>query len=229
MRLFWLSLGLVPVVAGCSSLHSVELFKVNDNGDVVNIGRMNDEGHMVYGQFREAEQYDLAATTTTSPAGTNDATCYIKVNKGKTSDSPGVGIRIEPCMMSFIVNEGPVVGGIDDIGFYFRPTSDAMGTYRLYHYNGKDDFDVLVERPVKASDWENAGFDALRMNDDGTVTLNYTQQMADGTSAIRTETVSVESIRDGSALAVPPVVVENPVDENIQPAAETTETAVVGE
>ena len=172
-RIALITAGLVMMSVGCSSsLNSVELFKVNENGEVVNIGRMNDEGHMIYGQFRIDDKYDLAATTTTAPTGDNDSVCYIKVNDGKTSNSPGVGIRIEPCTSSFIVNEGPIVSELDDIGFYYKPTTDEMGVYRLYHYNGSDDFNILIERPILATQWASEGFDALRKNDDDTVTLS---------------------------------------------------------
>ena len=211
---------LLLLCSGCSSLNSVELFKVNENGEVVNIGRMNDEGHMIYGQFRIDDKYDLAATTTTAPSGDNDSVCYIKVNDGKTSNSPGVGIRIEPCTSSFIVNEGPVVSELDDIGFYYRPTADEMGVYRLYHYNGSDDFEILVERPISAIHWESAGFDALRRNDDDTVTLSYSQVMADGASVIHSQTVAISAIRNGSALAVPPVAAES-LDDKVRQAIET--------
>ncbi len=206
---------LLLLCSGCSSsLNSVEIFKVNENGEVVNIGRMNDEGHMVYGQFRIHDKYDLAATTMTSPTGGNNSVCYIKVNDGKTSDSPGVGIRVEPCYAPFILNEGPIVSELDDFGFYYKPAEEDMGVYRLYHYNGGDDFDVLVERPVLAALWESEGFDALRKNDDDTVTLSYSQVMADGSMGVRSENVSVSAVLDGSALAVPPVeVIETPAAE----------------
>ena len=200
---------LLLLCSGCSSsLNSVEIFKVNDNGEVVNIGRMNDEGHMVYGQFRVDDKYDLAATTMTSPTGGNNSVCYIKVNEGKTSNSPGVGIRIDPCISPYIVNEGQIVSELDDFGFFYKSSDGDMGIYRLYHYNsGSDDFDVLVERPVMASLWESEGFDVLRKNDDDTVTLSYSQVMADGSTVVRSESVPVSAVRDGSALAVPPVEV----------------------
>ncbi len=204
---------LLLLCSGCSSLNSVELFKVNENGEVVNIGRMNDEGHMVYGQFRIDDKYDLAATTTTAPTGDNNSVCYIKVNDGKTSNSPGVGIRIEPCAAPYIVNEGPIVSELDDIGFFYSPSVGEMGVYKLYHYNGSDAFDILVERPILASLWESEGFDALRKNNDDTVTLSYSQVMADGSTVIRSESVPVSAVREGSALTVPPVeVVETPGD-----------------
>ena len=211
---------LLLLCSSCSSLNSVELFKVNENGEVVNIGRMNDEGHMIYGQFRIDDKYDLAATTTTAPAGDNNPVCYIKVNDGKTSNSPGVGIRIEPCTTPYIVNEGPIVSELDDIGFFYSPSVGEMGIYRLYHYNsGNDDFDVLVERPVMASLWESEGFDALRKNDDDTVTLSYSQVMADGSTVVRSETVPVSAVRDGSALAVPPAAAES-LDDKVRQAIE---------
>lgn len=190
-----LSLGLLSMAA-CHSTNSVELFRVNQNGEVVNIGRGADAEHVIYGHFRD-DNYDRAALTIQNP-DTQNAVCYININNGQTSNSVGVGIRMDSCSKASLLNEGKIFDNLDQIAVYDQ-SHLPWGTYRLYRYIDGHFSDVLT-RPIHIDHWQE-GIDVLRIDPDHRtqVILTYSTAADDGSPARVQETVAIDAILNGTA------------------------------
>ena len=214
-----LSLGLLSMAA-CHSTNSVELFRVNQNGEVVNIGRGADAEHVIYGHFRETDTYDRAALTVQNP-DTHNAVCYINVNDGQTSHSVGVGIRIDSCSKASLLNEGMIFDNLDQIAV-FDQSNLPWGTYRLYRYHD-DHFSEVLTRPIHIDHWQE-GIDALRVDPDQRtqVVLTYSVTANDGSPARVQETVAIDAILNGTANI--PATNSNANDETTVNAADNTAT-----
>ena len=197
----------VAVIGACKSTNSVELFRINDNGEIVNIGHGADEGHVIYGHFRDAVRYDRAAATLVRPTETS-AVCYINVNDGQTNEGQGDGIRIDPCVDIYIVNEGKIFGDLDDIGLFYHTSAGSQGIYQL-HVFAEGGYKLVVSRPVDDALW--AGNDILKRLEDGNVQLLRSEN-----GNTMTEILSAEDLRGGAYRETPRVVPAQDAGEEVQ-------------
>ena len=92
-RLVCLALCCLALFGACRATNSVELFRVNDNGEVVNIGRGSDDEHIIYGHFRLPDVYDRAFVTVQDLDADQNSVCYVKINAGQVKGGVGMGIR----------------------------------------------------------------------------------------------------------------------------------------
>ena len=206
----------LTLFTACKSTNSVELFRVNENGEVVNIGRSADEGHVIYGHFRDPVRYDRAASTLMRPTG-NSAICHILVNDGQTNEGKGVSIRLDPCADIYIVNEGKITSSLDDIGLFYHSVSGSQGLYQLNVFDGKD-YQKKIERNVSDDLWKSA--DILKKLEDGSLQLQYS-----GDEGTVTEILAAADVLAGNCLTPRPVAAAvpeaDPVPEST-PDAEST-------
>lgn len=184
----------LAVLASCKSTNSVELFRVNANGEVVNIGRGADDGHVIYGHFRKTDAYDRASMTIQNDTRDGKGSmCYLKIDEGQVSGGLGVGVRIDPCNEAYILNEGRMLGELDDIGLYYQVTP-PWGTYQLYRYENGQLVPVLT-RQIFDEHWK-AGIDVLRRDpsDEAFVFVTYSRAGEDGIVDIVKERVAISSL-----------------------------------
>lgn len=173
----------------CSSTQKVDLFRVNDNGEVVNIG-LSQDNNVLYGHFLTENEYQRVQISMTKPSEeTVVPVCYIELSQGD-------GIRIEPCADAIMVNEGVVLDAplkLDVIGIYH--IEDApWGSYDLYQY-----VDGIWERrfstPILDEHWQ-AGIDVIRRDpsDPKRVFLTTSQTDADGKISLQKKLLSMDTV-----------------------------------
>ena len=209
----------LTVISACKSTTSVELFRVNENGEVVNIGRGADEGHVIYGHFRDTERYDRAAATVMTPqAAGASSVCYIVVNDGQVNAGVGEGIRLDPCSDITIVNERVITGSLYNIGVYYHEEASGTGIYNLYEFRDGE-YKLLLTRPISNELW-NSGTDILKRLEDGTIELQFTRPGSDGSIVNETQTLTESAVSSGMALSMP--------DPETVPAAEPSPDAETG-
>ena len=198
-RLVCLALCCLALFGACRATNSVELFRVNDNGEVVNIGRGSDDEHIIYGHFRLPDVYDRAFVTVQDLDADQNSVCYVKINAGQVKGGVGMGIRLSPCNKAKLVNEVATANGLDGIGIYDL-TRAPWGTYILYFYDGST-FVPLIERPF-FDEHLNAGLDSFRVNpenpDEAFVT--YSHKDENGRIVMIKETVAIADVLSGKLL-----------------------------
>lgn len=201
-RLVCLVLCCLALLGACHAMNSVELFRVNENGEVVNIGRGSDDEHVIYGHFRLSDVYERAFVTVQALDSEHNSVCYIKIDEGQVGSGVGVGIRLSPCSRAKLVNEVATARGLDGIGVYDL-TNAPWGSYTLYFYDGST-FVPLIERPV-FDEHLAAGLDAFRVNpqNPNEAFVTYSHKDENGRIGMIKETVVIEDVLAGKLLRLP--------------------------
>lgn len=191
----------VAALSACRATNSVELFRVNDNGEVVNIGRGSDYEHLIYGHFRTATAYDRAFVTVQASESDADSVCYVKVNDGQVNNGVGIGIRLAPCSNAKLVNELTVANGLDGIGIYDL-TKAPWGTYFLYFYDGST-FRPILETPF-FDEHLAAGLDAFRINPENPAQafITYSYKDENGHIGVAKKTVETQTLLSGDVYRI---------------------------
>lgn len=199
------SLCLLALLSACKSTNSVELFRINENGKITNIGRNADEGHAIYGHFRSTDAYDRAFVTIQNDGGGNSpSVCYIKLNDGQTNDGVGIGERFEPCRNATIFNEGAIFKNLDAIGIYVK-TDSPWGSYELFMYEDGQ-LKKYLSRPVFDEHWQNdEDFFRIDPDDNAQAYLSYSVIGPDGSITLKKEHLKIADIKNGDALTLPPI------------------------
>ena len=201
-RLVCLALCCLALLGACHATNSVELFRVNENGEVVNIGRGSDDEHVIYGHFRLPDVYERAFVTVQALDSEHNSVCYIKINEGQIGSGVGVGIRLSPCSRAKLVNEVATARGLDGIGVYDL-TNAPWGVYTLYLYDGST-FVPLIERPV-FDEHLAVGLDAFRVNpqNPNEAFVTYSHKDENGRIGMIKETVGIDDVLAGKLLRLP--------------------------
>lgn len=225
MRLFYaffLSILVLSTFGACHATNSVELFRVNENGEVVNIGRASDDEHIIYGHFRSNETYDRAFLTVQNPTDDANSVCYTKIDDGQVNGGVGVGIRMSPCSKAKIVNEGPILEGRDGIGI-FDLSQGPWATYVLYIYDGTE-FTPLLQRPI-FDDHLASGIDAFRVNPANSeeAFITYSKQDADGVIGIVQETLPMADILQKKCVTIPNV--KEPIIDSLEIESDASQSS----
>ncbi len=191
----------VAALSACRATNSVELFRVNDNGEVVNIGRGSDFEHLIYGHFRTATAFDRAFVTVQPSESAADSVCYVKVNDGQVNNGVGIGIRLAPCSDAKLVNELTVANGLDGIGIYDL-TKAPWGTYRLYFYDGSA-FRLILETPF-FDEHLAAGLDAFRINPENPAQafITYSYRDENGHIGVAKKIVETQTLLSGEVYRI---------------------------
>lgn len=211
----------LAALSACRATNSVELFRVNDNGEVVNIGRGSDYEHLIYGHFRTATAYDRAFVTVQPSESGADSVCYVKVNDGQVNNGVGVGIRLAPCSNAKLVNELTVANGLDGIGIYDL-TKAPWGTYFLYFYDGSA-FRPILETPF-FDEHLAAGLDAFRINPENPAQafITYSYKDENGHIGVAKKTVETQTLLSGDVYRI---AVSNSGVAGSFPSAETIDNS----
>lgn len=146
----------------CSTTSSVDLYRITDSGELYNVGRSAKPGNEIYGHFFSKDLYDrgelsLSEAIIDGTVKSMAKTCFISFVQYE-------GIRVEPCQLAYLTNEGPLgqPEGLDKIGVYSSTMDSKMGSYALYAYNTDTKiWDLLYTVPIHQDHW-NAGIDVVR-------------------------------------------------------------------
>jgi len=184
-----LALSLSIGLSACQSTTSVELFQLNDNGKVVNIGRSGKNGQMIYGHFATKDRYDRAWVETAETKGTSD----ILANVCHINTSPLGGIRLEPCTQVHLLNEGPLLSDFDTLGIYYTAKA-PWATYILYQYlDGQ--WSSLLERQIFDEHWAG-GINVIRRDPEAPdyIFVTSSHREADSTIVLKTERIRLDAL-----------------------------------
>lgn len=204
----------------CSSSQKVDLFRVNDNGEVVNIGASQDD-NVLYGHFMSKNAYQRARLSMTKPSEDSVIpVCYIELSQGD-------GIRIEPCANAVMLNEGPALNApeqLDVIGIYHVEAA-PWGTYDLYQFV-EGTWKKRFSAPILDEHWQS-GMDVIRRDPSSPdrVFLTTSQSDSEGKISLHKALVPMETVLEFENVHVK--VETAPAQKTNEPSADLEKNASV--